>query len=192
MTTDNALNALEEILGNLPDADKKRLAALLTKGLPPPNPQEANQTISTELIREEINELGRPKKRKQRRGGKGVVNKPVRTDKKKKKKQHRGMGEGTGAKIARTESMELGPKPNRCDDKNDIYYLDRSLSRKDAKDDKVLWGDNKRTPRLGRQPEFLTAKCSKCEFEFDNVPASICYQDDEGTVFCCDDCGKKH
>lgn len=181
MTTDNTLNALEEILGNLPEEDKQRLVALLLKKAPDKRNQYTDAPDPTPT-----------KKRKQRRGGKGVVNKPVRTDKKKKKKQHRGMGEGTGAKIARTESMELGPKPNRCDDKNDIYYLDRSLSRKDAKDDKVLWGDNKRTPRLGRQPEFLTAKCSKCEFEFDNVPASICYQDDEGTVFCCDDCGKKH
>lgn len=185
MTTDNALNALEEILGNLPDEDKKRLAALLTKDLPPPNPLKDEKTERGGLLEKA------PKKRKQNRGGKVTANKPVKRQK--KKKQHRGMGEGTGrTKFGYTESMELGPKQNRCDDKNDIYYIHNALHRKDAADDKLLQGNNKPTPRLGRKPEYITAKCSKCEYEFDNVPANICYSDDEGVVFCCDDCGKKH
>ncbi len=182
MTTDNALNALEQILVNLPEEDKQRLAALLIK-------QTETGQLEEMPVKEDTDRGGllekAPKKRRQRRGGKATGNKPVK--KQKKKKQHRGMGEGTGnARIARTESIELGQTLNLFD-----ASADKEGSKKDVKIDKILWGDNKPVPRLGRKPEFVTATCSKCEFEFEEVPIDICYQDDEGLVFCCDDCGAR-
>ena len=173
MTTDNALDALEQILVNLSEEDKQRLASLLIK-----------QTETGQL--EEMPAKKNPnKKRKQRRGGKATANKPVKRQK--KKKQHRGMGEGTGnSRIARTESIELGQTLNLFD-----TSADKEGSKRDVKIDKLLQGDNKPVPRLARKPEFVTATCSKCEFEFEQVPMNICYQDDEGLVFCCDDCGTR-
>lgn len=166
MTTDNTIGGIQRILENLSDEDKKKLAALLTT-----QAQEDG--------------AARTKKRKQKRGGKATANKPVKRQK--KKKQHRGMGEGTGnSRIARTESIELGQTLNLFD-----TSVDKDGSKKDVKIDKLLWGDNKPVPRLGRKPEFVTATCSKCEFEFEQVPMNICYQDDEGLVFCCDDCGTR-
>ncbi len=183
--TDNSLNALEQILESLADEDKQRLAALLTKDIKF-NPQAAPQpeTISTELIKEEFNEI--PKRRKQRRGGKAATNKPIKREKN-KKKQYRGMGEGTGRRIARSEPLDIGHQPDNRFDK----FADKDGSKRDVSIDKLLWGDNKPVPRLGRKPEFVTATCSRCEYEFDDVPVELCYSDDEGTVFCCDECGTK-
>jgi len=59
----------------------------------------------------------------------------------------------------------------------------------DSKIDKILTKNVGRTPRTKRSNRIDDVVCRRCEYIFDNVNISLCYQSDGEWNFICDDCG---
>lgn len=83
---------------------------------------------------------------------------------------------------------ELGPRPNRFStgDLKDV----KNTSKEETAIDKVLWKGKTPTQRLVRHTTYVTAVCSGCEYEFDNVKPELCIHLDGQYWFRCDDCTK--
>lgn len=121
-------------------------------------------------------------KQKRKQARKKSSNKPVkRNTKLKNKTQHPKIP--TGHNIGRRETFETKQRPNHF-----IKSGEFKKHKKDTTIDKKLAGDNELSER-NRVTKYVAATCSKCKYEFDNVPAYECYNDDDGISFICEECG---
>lgn len=153
---------IDDVLALLTPEQLEQLAELKRK--------EQSETI------EDKPQTHKPKRKQQRRRKQNKQKKdPYGGD-------HEGIPKGKG-KLAKSSELTLGKRPNLF-----IQSSEFDSHKKDIEIDKKLLGNNKITARQTSRTVYLTATCSKCKHEFDDVPSQFCYKDDDGYVFVCDSC----
>ena len=126
-------------------------------------------------------------KRKQRRTKKSVEKRSGKI-----KKIGKATGKtGKGKQIRRVETVSTQPQENLFKTNRSSLITDtefRQGKAKDNRDDALLFGSNELTERGEERISYANAKCTKCDFFFENVPSNRCYRDDNEFVFICDNC----
>ena len=172
----------QAFLNSLSDSQKQQLFLLLKEnpiGEKPPvktKPrQKQKRRQKRKSTQESSNDSGREPTKKRR-----TKRKPSKSRTKKHNSKI-----PSGKTVAKRESFTAESRQNKF-----LNGGDFNKHKKDSNVDKKLSGDNELTER-NRATSYVAAVCSKCEYEFDDVPIYECYQDDDGLRFTCNECSAR-
>jgi len=84
-------------------------------------------------------------------------------------------------KYAITSELILGKRPNE-------FLKEVDLHQKDIKVDAPLYEGLSKRSKSKNKNHYVEATCTSCQDVFEYVSPSLCYKDDDGYVFICDDC----
>jgi len=176
MTKDNDVDAkMKELLETIPDSAKEQLFELFKK----------YTDVDAVIEVTDPNEQSETSKRKQTRHKPKASNDSLQKipGPKKLQKVDKGKRGQSKKQACRQEPIAIGKQHNIFNES-----ADKTANKADTNIDKLLWKGREPTTRLTRKEEFVTAVCTRCEYEFADVPFSQCYVDDEGLVFVCEGC----